>query len=73
MIRMIPIEKAKEQVEDQLMLIEGVEGVGIGLEGKTPVIQVYVSRMDRTIREKVPHEVEGHPVKIEIGGKFRAL
>ena len=70
---MIPIKQAKEKVEDQLMQIDGVEGVGISKERKKKAIMVYVSRIDTTISEKIPKEIEGHPVKIEVSGKFKAV
>jgi len=70
---MIPIKQAKDKAEDQLMQIAGVEGVGISKERKKKVIIVYVSQTDTTTSEKIPKEIEGHPVKIEVSGKFKAL
>ena len=70
---MIPIKQAKDKVEDQLMQIDGVEGVGISKERKKKAIIVYVSQTDTAISEKIPKEIEGHPVKIEVSGKFKAL
>lgn len=63
----------KERHENRIMQIEGVEGIGIGeLSGK-PVIKIYVTKKTRLIQEKIPAELDGYPVSVEVVGEFHAL
>ncbi len=52
---------------------EGIEGVG---EGRTdagePCIIVYVSALDQATRDRIPVEVDGHPVVLSATDIFRA-
>jgi len=67
------IEQVKSKYEMEWLRIEGVEGVGIGEENEKPVIRVYVAKKTKTIQEKVPSQIEGYPVRIEVSGEFHAL
>lgn len=71
--RKATIEKIKAKYEKQLLSIEGVEGVGIGEELGKRVIKVYVVRKTRSLQEKIPAQIEGHPVRMEVTGEFRAF
>jgi hypothetical protein len=64
------IEQVKDQHVTELMSIEGIEGVGIGEEEDRPVIKIYVSNASRELRQQVPTELEGYPVRIEVTGEF---
>lgn len=68
-----PIEHVKAKHESQLLTIEGVEGAGIGEELGRPVIKVYVVKKTKALQEKIPQELEGYPVSIEVTGEFHAL
>jgi hypothetical protein len=67
------IEQVKDRYTSNLMSIEGVVGVAIGLEQDQPVIKVYVSAADGDLQTRVPRELEGYPVSIESTGEIRAL
>ena len=69
------IEEVKAQHEEQLMSIEGVQGVGIGQrqDGDGLAIKVYVDNKTKALQEKLPKQLEGHPVQIEVSGEFHAL
>ena len=69
------IEEVKAAHEMRLMNIEGVQGVGIGQQGKGDglAIKVYVDNKTKSLQEKLPKELEGHPVEIEVSGEFHAL
>ncbi len=66
------IEEVKEKHTPELMQIEGVEGVGITEHNGKPAIVLYVSDKKK-VEKKVPSEIEGHPVKIEVTGSFQAF
>ena len=63
---------ALERHQDRLMSIPGVEGVGIGGSEDSPVIIVMVSKGGADIRKKLPAQIEGHPVKVEVTGEITA-
>ena len=66
------IEQAKTNHEMRLLNIEGVEGVGIGEEMGKPVIKVYVAKKTKAIQKKIPDQIEGYPVVMEVTGEFHA-
>lgn len=67
------IEEVQEAHTPAWMEIAGVIGTGIGLCNEEPCIKVFVARRTEEIEEKIPEEVEGYPVRIEVTGEFRAL
>lgn len=62
-----PIQYAKESHEQELMSIEGVEGVGIGRDsiGNDAII-VYVRSKDA--KKRIPHNIAGYPVEMKVTG-----
>lgn len=69
----VAIEQIKAKYETQFLSIEGVEGVGIGEEMSKPVIKVYVVKKTKALAEKIPAQIEGYPVKMEVTGEFHAF
>jgi hypothetical protein len=67
------IKQVKQQHEMDLLSIDDVEGVGIGEENDRPVIKVYVAGKTRELEERLPRELEGYPVRIEVSGEFHTL
>ena len=67
------IQEVKEAWEKRLMSIPGVMGVGISLTKDTrePCIKVYASREASVA--KIPKEIEGYPIEVEVREPFRAL
>ncbi len=67
------IEEVKEAWEGRLMAIPGVMGVALSLtrDGRKKCIKVYISRKASAAR--IPSEIEGYPVQVEIRKTFRAL
>ena len=52
----------------ELMAIPGVTGTGEGKRGAQAILVVYVARATPELRERLPQEIEGHPVEMrEIG------
>ncbi|MCX2744309.1 hypothetical protein OO013_10550 [Mangrovivirga sp. M17] len=50
---------------------EGVEGVAEGNKGGRQCITVFVSNEE--IKNKLPKEVDGYPVKVEVTDSFNAI
>lgn len=66
------IEEVKAKHEQQLMRIEGVQGVGIGDISDRPVIKIYVARKTKFLQQQLPTQLEGYPVTLETSGEFDA-
>ena len=67
------IRRVKERHEFRLLEIPGVQGVGIGDDGRRTAIKVYVDDVTPEVRQGVPGELDGVPVVIERSGTFEAL
>jgi hypothetical protein len=70
---MADIDTVKQTHEQQLMQVEGVEGVGIGVdEIGNPTIIVYVSSAG--VQRLLPQQLDGFKLKIEnLKGPITAL
>ncbi len=65
--------EVKKEHDSQLMAIPGVVGTGISRDAKgQPVIEVYVERLNESLRQKVPKELDGVSVRIVETGEFEA-
>ncbi|HET6976032.1 MAG TPA: hypothetical protein VFI24_06905 [Pyrinomonadaceae bacterium] len=66
-----PIENVKQNHEDRLMAIEGVEGVGLGRNsiGDDAII-VYLRSED--VKGRIPSDIDGHPVETKVTGIIEA-
>ncbi len=57
-----------------LMRTPGVVGTAESrLADGRPCILVLVSRMSPGLRDRLPRELEGWPVKVEVSGEIRAM
>ncbi len=67
------IQDVKAQHEAELMAMNGVVSVGIGLDDDgNEVIVVGIDADRPSIRAQVPRTVEGYPVRVEVVGRLRA-
>jgi hypothetical protein len=66
------IMEVQEKYSDSIMAIPGVQGIGIGEKNKKECIIIFVSKITKDMKKKIPKELEGFPVKIEISGEFHA-
>lgn len=55
------------------MSVPGVVGVGEGRLQGVPSIKVMVSKLTEAIAQRIPGEIEGHPVEVEETGEIRAV
>jgi hypothetical protein len=67
------VEELLAQHEDRLMAIPGVEGVGIGGSTDSPIIIIMVRQGATEMAEKLPRELGGYPVRIEVSGEIVAF
>ena len=70
---MTDISEIKKQNESSLLAISGVVSVGIGLNDKgQKTIMVGVRSEDAARQAKIPNQLEGHPVTVNVVGTIRA-
>ncbi len=69
----IEINEIKRRHAEELMAIEGVVGVGIGMDGDEELIVVNIRSMDDEVISKIPESIEGVRVKVEIVGDIRKV
>jgi len=68
-----PIEQVLKENTSRLMDLPGVVGTAQGLCGNDPCIKVYVAQMTDELGQKLPKQVEGYKVDVEVTGQFKAL
>ncbi|MGH7573156.1 MAG: hypothetical protein ACREMK_15140 [Gemmatimonadota bacterium] len=66
------IETVLAERTPEWMDVPGVVGTGIGLCDGDRCIVVYVSERTPEVERRIPAEVEGHRVRIEVTGPIRA-
>ncbi len=69
----IEINEIKRRHAEELMSIDGVVGVGIGMDGDEELIVVNIRSMDDEVISKIPESIEGVRVKVEIVGDIRKV
>ena len=67
------IETVLKKHTDALMAMPGVVGTAQSLCDDKPCIKVYVVALTPELQQKIPKDLEGYPVDIEVTGEFRAL
>ena len=67
------IQEVKAKHAVRLLALPGVVSVGIGRDpGDGAVIVVGLDRARPETAEKIPQELDGHPVRVEVIGPVRA-
>lgn len=66
------IIEVQEAHAERWEALEGVVGSGVGRCGEEPCIKVFVREETEELEAKIPPEVEGYPVRLEVTGPFRA-
>ena len=56
---------------DSLMALPGVVGTAIGLCDGAPCIRVFLADSGAAARRRIPQELEGYPLKVEVTGPIR--
>jgi hypothetical protein len=52
--------------------VPGVVGTAIGRCDGTLCIRVFLARADDATRRRIPTQLEGYPVRVEVSGEIRA-
>lgn len=66
------LEHAKQNHEQELMAINGVEGVGVG-RSKIGDDAIIVYLRDEGVKNRIPISIDGYPVETIITGVIDAL
>jgi hypothetical protein len=66
------VEQVKDEHEQELMAIDGVEGVGVG-QGKIGNEAIIVYVRDEGARKRIPRTIAGYPVETIVTGVIDAL
>ena len=66
-------EEVMARNESRLMSIPGVTGLGISESAGQPVISIMVNELTAELKEKLPEQLEGVPVKIDVVGEVSAF
>lgn len=63
----------KERHEKELMALEDVVGLGVGVSSQgQPCIVAFLRRLTSELEARIPSTIEGVPVEIEEVGEFEA-
>ena len=65
------IEEVLKRHTNTLMEITGVTGTGIGQYCENPCIKVFVDKLTKDLKKKIPETLEGYQVVVEETGIFR--
>lgn len=68
-----PIEQVLKEHTPHLMAQPGVVGTAQSLCAGSPCIRVFVLRTTPELKDKIPQELDGYPVVLEVTGEIRAL
>jgi len=69
------LSRVLEAHAPELMELEGVAGVAVGLsaDGRTPCLKVLVVELTPELEARIPRTLEGQPVELEVSGRLRPL
>ncbi|HEX4947627.1 MAG TPA: hypothetical protein VFZ34_13235 [Blastocatellia bacterium] len=67
------IEDVQQRHEQQLMNIPGVTAIGIGEQNGQPVIVIMVSQRTEELMQKLPQQLDGYDVRVEVSGELTAF
>jgi hypothetical protein len=67
------IEDVQERYEQQLINIPGVTAIGIGEQNGQPVIVIMVSQRTEELTQKLPQQLDGYDVRVEVSGDLVAF
>lgn len=70
---MITIQEVQKKYMDTLMSLPGVEGIGIGKKGRKDCLIVFISKISKENKQKIPQVLDGFSVKLVKTGQFKAL
>src|SRR5438445_13564105 len=70
-VRSQSIEAVLAAHTDSLMALPAVVGTAIGLCDRAPCIRVFLADPGAAARRRIPTQLEGYPVKVEVTGPIR--
>mgnify|MGYP001090518335 FL=1 len=72
MVKHRSIEEVLAAHTPEWMAIAGVIGTGIGECDGAPCIKVLIVQQSDSLARRIPSEVDGYPVRLEVTGEIRA-
>ena len=67
------VQRVMARHEDELLAIDGVQGVGIAKDNGDLAITVFVDENENRYRKLLPSKLENVPVRVEESGLFQAF
>lgn len=67
------VDEVLSRHHDELMSIEGVMGVGETENQGQPAISIMVKQLTPELKAKLPRDLDGVPVKIDVTGEVDAF
>lgn len=68
------VKTVMETHVSNLMAIPGVTGVAVGeLEDGTPCILILILEQTHELKEKLPKQLDGHPVRVMVTGEIKPM
>ncbi len=64
------IEAVLAAHNDSLMAVPGVVGTAIGRCNDAPCIRILVHRVTDEVQRRIPSQLEGFPVRIDVTGRI---
>jgi hypothetical protein len=68
-----PIEDVLKDHTPELMAIDGVVGTAQGEQHGRPCILVFLASDTAELRRRIPAQIEGYPVKLQVTGEITPL
>jgi hypothetical protein len=68
-----PIEDVLKDHTPELMAIDGVVGTAQGEQNGRPCILVFLARDTAELRARIPSQLEGYLVKLQVTGEITPL
>jgi len=68
-----PIEDVLKDHTPKLMAIDGVVGTAQGEQNGRPIILVFLARDTEELHRRIPTQIEGYPVKLQVTGEITPL
>ena len=64
------IDAAHDRITRQVIGMKGVAGTAIGTRRGKPCVKVYLEEDDKALRRKLPRQIGGILVDVEVTGKM---
>jgi hypothetical protein len=67
------VDEVLQKNQERLMTLPEVVGVGEGEQDGTPVVVIMVKQMTPELKNSLPRQLDGYPVRIDVTGEVSAF